>query len=109
MKLAASITNGEAPVDGPVLGVSLGDIGIDASSQDGFVANATGEAGARLDGGFHFGHIEPTAMLGCVVESQLSSYGVGLFRRERLVERGSLVDAGAPPRCWHECVRSSLR
>jgi hypothetical protein len=32
MKLSASITNRETPVDGLLLGVALGDIGIDAPS-----------------------------------------------------------------------------
>lgn len=65
MKLAASIANRETSVDGLVLGVALGDLGIDASSRSGFIGNAAGKASARQNREFH------SAML-----SQLPCFGV---------------------------------
>ena len=91
MKLAASIANREAPVDGLVPGITLGNVGVDASSQSCLVGNATGKTGTRQNGEFHFSHVEPTAMLWGVVELQLSGDGAGLFGRECLVERRWLV------------------
>ena len=72
-------------------GITLGNVGVDASSQSCLVGNATGKTGTRQNGEFHFSHVEPTAMLWGVVELQLSGDGAGLFGRECLVERRWLV------------------
>src|SRR3989338_1567534 len=91
MKLAASIANRETPVDGSVLGIALGDIGMEASSQSGFIGYAAGKTGARQNGELRFGHVEPTAVFRGVVKFQLPGDGASLLGRERLVERSRLV------------------
>ncbi len=91
MKLAASIANRETPVDGLVLGVALGDVGIDASLQSSFIGNAAGQAGACQNGEFHFSHVEPAAVFRGVVKFQLPGDGAGLLGWESLVERRHLV------------------
>lgn len=92
MKLAASIANRESPVDGSVLGIALGDAGIDASSQSGFIGYAASQTGARQNREFHFGHVEPTAVFRGVVEFQLPGDGA------------SLLGAGTPRRAKPSCA-----
>ena len=84
MEFAASITDRKSPVDRLPLGIALGNIGIDASSQGGVIANAASKAGARQDGEFHFGHIEPATVFGGVVEFQLSGDGSSPIRGRRV-------------------------
>ena len=79
MKLAASIADRETPVDGLVFAVALGNVGVDASSQSCLIANAAGQTGTRQNGEFHFGHIEPTAVLGRVVKFQPLGDGASLL------------------------------
>jgi hypothetical protein len=79
MKLAVRIADREMPVDGLVLDIALGDVGIDASVQGFFIVNSTGKACTRQNGEFHFSQpslkgdrsVEPTVVPGRVMELQI--------------------------------------
>jgi hypothetical protein len=61
--------------------------GLDASLDSSDISKASFEGLAGENGPFDLGHVEPGAVLGGVMELELSSESARLFSRERLVER----------------------
>src|SRR5271157_2583336 len=55
------------------------------------ILKATIEALTAQDSKFGLGHVQPTAMLGRVMDFQFVENPAGLFRRERLVKRGRFM------------------
>ena len=79
------------PFDGGCLGIAFADVGSDMFAERVLVGNSLRQAHIRQDGQLDFGDIEPTAVLGGVVELNLSRDGARLFGRERRVERRCLM------------------
>ena len=70
MELAPGILGSEPPIDRGVGGIALLFQGLDFPAEGGLVGNTPPEAGASQHAKFYFRHVEPTAMLGCVMKLQ---------------------------------------
>ena len=70
MKLCTGILGVKAPMDGGSGGIALSFQGLDFPAEGGLVRDAPPEAGASQNAKFYLRHVEPTAVLGCVVELQ---------------------------------------
>lgn len=86
MHFGASFVDGEMPVGGSVLGISALLPGRDRAPQALAVGDAAVEALAIKHRELQFRHIEPTAVLGCVVEFEPLHQAEGFGGREGLVE-----------------------
>ena len=70
VKFAPGVLGVEPPVNGGSGGISLRDQGLDLPPEGGFVGDALLEAGAGQHAELDFRHIQPTPVLGGVVELQ---------------------------------------
>ena len=84
VKFGSGVMGVEAPVDGGSGGISLRDRGSDLPPEGGFVGDALLEAGAGQHAELDFRHIQPTPVLGGVVELQPFGDPAGLRRWEGL-------------------------
>ena len=90
------LAGGELPMDTGLVVVARGDPGIDPLFQRFDIRRALVQALARKGGELDLGHVEPTAMLGRVMELQFLEDCMGFFRREGLVQRARLVGIEIP-------------
>lgn len=79
------------PFDGGCLGIAFADVGSDMFAERVLVGNSLRQAHVRQDGQLDFGDIEPTAVLGGVVNLQPLRQASGRVRGEGFVERAQLV------------------
>ncbi len=70
MKLCPGILGVKPPMYGGSGGIALPFQGLDLPAEGNFVRDALPEAGASQNAKFYLRHVEPTAVLGCVVELQ---------------------------------------
>src|SRR3954451_7955616 len=91
LEFDARVGGGEAPVDAVPRGIAVGDPGGHFLLDGRPVGQATVEALALQDAQLDLGHVEPTAMLGRVVDLQFVRQALRLGRRERLLQRGGRV------------------
>lgn len=70
MKLCPGILGVKPPMDGGSGGIALPFQGLDFPAEGGLVRDAPPEAGASQYAKLYLRHVEPTAVLGCVVEFQ---------------------------------------
>jgi hypothetical protein len=88
LQLDASVRGGEAPIGFGVFFVAALLPRSNFCVQRFFVWDAAVQALRRKDTQLGFGHIQPTAMLGCVVPFEAFSEPPGLGGREGFVKRG---------------------
>ena len=85
MEFRPSILRAEAPMNGGSGGISLPFQGLDFPAEGGLVGDTPPQAGSRQDAELDLGHVEPTAVLGRVVELQPFYNPPGLRGGEGLV------------------------
>ena len=86
MQLRPRIVGREAPFDrfGPT--IALSDIGGDDALERFFISQPLFQTHVRQYSEFDFGDVEPTAMLGRVMEFQLPGQRTRFVRRERFIQ-----------------------
>src|SRR5215216_143257 len=87
-ELDAGIGGGELPADAPALGVAGGEPGSDLLGERLVIGDTRGQALAGQDAELDLGDVQPTAVLGRVMELQLGGEASGFGGREGLIERG---------------------
>jgi len=90
-ELNASVSSGETPVDSRSRSVAAVLPSCDLLRQALFVRDASVQALSMQDTEFDFSHIEPTAMLGGVMDFQFGGNAAGLGRRKGFIERSKFV------------------
>ncbi len=91
LELDPRVSGGEAPVYGAPHRVAPLLPGGCLAAKRRPVGDAPIQALPREHGEFDLGHVQPRAVLGCVVDLQLLRQSPGLLRVERLVERRRVV------------------
>ena len=91
VKLGPGIPGVELPVDGGSGGVAFLDQGLDFPPQRVLVGEPLPQAGAGQHAELDFRHVQPTAVLGRVVELQPLGNPPGLWRWKGLVQRRRAV------------------
>src|SRR5579872_5173885 len=90
-KLDAGVSGGEAPVHGGLRAVAAGRPGGYLAGQEGGVGDAPVETLAAEDGEFALRHVQPTPMLGGVVDLQPIQDTAGFGGGKGLIERAAHV------------------
>ena len=85
MKLCPGILRVKPPMDCGLGGIELPFQGLDFPAEGGLVRDAPPEAGASQNAELYLRHVEPTAVLGCVLEPQPFHDTPGLSSWEGLV------------------------
>src|SRR5262245_10137149 len=85
------LSDREAPVNGSLLGVTLLFPRCDCTRECGFVGNTAVEALLLQDTEFDLGHIQPTPMLGGVMQLELPGDPPRFGRLKRFIERRDLM------------------
>ena len=91
MQVGSGVMGVEAPVDGGLGGVALSNQSLDLPPESFLVGEPLSEAGAGQYAELDFRHIQPTSVLGGVVELQPFGNPPGLRCRERFVQRRHAV------------------
>src|SRR2546429_4638328 len=86
MELVTSIVGGEAPRDGTVLSIALGLQGGDALAQVLHACHTTRQTATSKDTDLDLGHIQPTAMFGCIVKLHPLQNAAGLGPLKGLIQ-----------------------
>src|SRR5690348_10388040 len=89
MELVTSVIGGKAPRDGTALGIALGLERGDTLAQDLHALHATRQTATCKNADLDFGHIEPTAMLGRVMELHALQKAPRLGRWEGFIQGSS--------------------
>ena len=87
MEFGPGILGGELPVDDCLGLIAFLLQGMHPPAEAVLVGVPLSETAAGYDAEFNLRHIQPAAMLGCVMKLQLPRNAPGLRRRERLVQR----------------------
>src|SRR2546423_13525524 len=87
MELVTSIVGGEAPRDGTVLSIALGLQGGDALAQVLHACHTTRQTATSKDTDLDLGHIQPTAMFGCIVKLHPLQNAAGLLPLQGFIQR----------------------
>ena len=91
MEFGPGILGGELPVDDCLGLIAFLLQGMHPPAEAVLVGVPLSETAAGYDAEFNLRHIQPAAMLGCVMKLQLPRNAPGLRRRERLVKRRLVV------------------
>jgi hypothetical protein len=90
MQFLPRLGRGEAPCNGGFGRIAGVFVGSDLTPQRGLVWDAAIQTLPTLNAQLDFRHIQPTAVLGGVMELQLFQPAAGLYQYKGLVQRGRL-------------------